>query len=103
MREPRNNGSNRTSILCDMTAAVSSLICVLGKVGTSLWQPDDHGKLRTMSRPKKMKTAIWIGEKQWASLKALADRLDRTAAQLVREAFDLLIKKYGAKLIYRCH
>jgi predicted DNA-binding protein len=50
-----------------------------------------------MSRPKKIKTAIWVGEKQWASLKALADRLDRTAAQLVREAIDLLIKKYGAK------
>jgi len=50
-----------------------------------------------MSRPKKIKTAIWIGEKQWASLKALADRLDKTAAQLVREAIDLLLKKYGAK------
>ena len=26
-----------------------------------------------MSQPKKIKTAIWIGEKQWASLKAQAD------------------------------
>ena len=40
-------------------------------------------KLRTMSRPKKIKTAIWVGEKQWQALKALADSLDRTAAQLV--------------------
>jgi predicted DNA-binding protein len=38
-----------------------------------------------------------VGEKQWASLKALADRLDRTAGQLVREAIDLLLEKYGAK------
>ena len=50
-----------------------------------------------MSRPKKIKTAIWVGEKQWQALKALADSLDRTAAQLVREAIDLLLKKYGAK------
>jgi predicted DNA-binding protein len=50
-----------------------------------------------MPRPTKIKTAIWIGEKQWATLRALADRLDRTAAQLVREAIDLLLKKYGAK------
>jgi predicted DNA-binding protein len=50
-----------------------------------------------MSRPKKIKTAIWIGEKQWSSLRAMADRLDRTAAQLVREAIDLLLKKYGAR------
>jgi len=33
--------------------------------------------------PKKIKTAIWVGEKQWQALKALADSLDRTAAQLV--------------------
>jgi hypothetical protein len=46
-----------------------------------------------MSRPKKIKTAIWIGETQWASLRAPADRLDRTAPQLVREAIDLLLKK----------
>ena len=64
---------------------------------TSLPQPEDYGKLRTMSRPKKIKTAIWIGEKQWQALKALADSLDRTAAQLVREVIDLLLKKYGAK------
>jgi hypothetical protein len=38
--------------------------------------PITHGKLRTMSRPKKIKTAMWVGEKQWASLKALADRLE---------------------------
>jgi hypothetical protein len=50
-----------------------------------------------MSRPKKIKTAIWVGEKQWASLKALADRLNRTAGQLVSEGIDLLLKKYGAK------
>jgi predicted DNA-binding protein len=50
-----------------------------------------------MSRRKKIKTAIWVGKKQWASLKVLADRLDRTAAQLVREAIDLLLKKHGAK------
>jgi hypothetical protein len=25
-------------------------------VGTSSWKTDDHGKLRTMSRPKKIKT-----------------------------------------------
>jgi hypothetical protein len=66
-------------------------------VVTSLPQPEDYGKLRTMSRPKKIKTAIWIGEKQWQALKALADSLDRTAAQLVREVIDLLLKKYGAK------
>jgi len=50
-----------------------------------------------MGRPTKIKTAIWVGEKQWQALKALADNLDRTAAQLVREAIDLLLKKYGAK------
>jgi hypothetical protein len=58
----------------------------LGEVGTSSWKPDDHGKLRTMSRPKKIKTAIWIGEQQWQALKELADTLDRSAAQLLREA-----------------
>jgi hypothetical protein len=45
-----------------------------------------------MSRPKKIKTAIWIGEKQWAAVKALADSLDRTAGQLVREAVELILK-----------
>ena len=50
-----------------------------------------------MLRPKKIKTAIWVGEKRWLSLRALADRLDRTAAQLVREAIDLLLTKYGTK------
>jgi hypothetical protein len=39
-----------------------------------------------MSRPKKIKTAIWIGEKQWQALKELAENVDRSAAQLVREA-----------------
>jgi hypothetical protein len=33
-----------------------------------------------MSRPKKIKTAIWIGEQQWQALKELADTLDRSAA-----------------------
>jgi hypothetical protein len=42
---------------------------VIHQVVTSLWKPIDHGKLRTMSRPKKIKTAIWIGEKQWQRLK----------------------------------
>jgi hypothetical protein len=41
--------------------------------------------------------SMWIGEKRWHARKALADSLDRTAAQLVREAIDLLLKKYGAK------
>jgi len=50
-----------------------------------------------MARPKEIKTAIWVGEKQWASLKALADRLGRTAGQLVREAIDLLLNKYGGR------
>jgi len=54
-----------------------------------------------MPRPTKIKTAIWVGEKHWQALKALAGSLDRTAAQLVREAIDLLLKKYGAKLTYR--
>jgi hypothetical protein len=58
---------------------------------------NDRGKLRSMSRPKKIKTAIWIGEQQWQALKELADTLDRSAAQLLREAIDLLLKKYGAK------
>jgi hypothetical protein len=48
-------------------------------------------------RPKKIKTVIWVGEKQWASLRTLADRLDRTAAQLVREAIVLLLKKSAAR------
>jgi hypothetical protein len=50
-----------------------------------------------MSRPKKIKTAIWIGKQQWQALKELADTLDRSAAQLLREAIVLLLKKYGAK------
>ena len=33
---------------------------------------------------------------EWAALKALV-RLDQTAGQLVREAIDPLLKKYGAK------
>jgi hypothetical protein len=33
---------------------------------------------------------------EWAALKALV-RLDQTAGQLVREALDPLLKKYGAK------
>ena len=50
-----------------------------------------------MSRPKKIKTVIWVGEKQWVSQRALADRLVRTAAQLAREAIELLLTKYSTK------
>ena len=33
--------------------------------------------LRTKARPTKIKTAIWVGEKQWHALKALANRFER--------------------------
>ena len=44
---------------------------------------------------RKSKQPYGLGKKQWQALKALADSLDRTAAQLAREAIDLLLKKYG--------
>ena len=46
---------------------------------------------------RKAKQLYGLVKNKWQALKALADSLGRTAAQLVREAIDLLLKKYGAK------
>jgi hypothetical protein len=52
---------------------LNSLGRVIYQVVTSLWKPDDHGKLRTMGRPKKIKTVMWAGEKR--QLKAAKDAI----------------------------
>jgi hypothetical protein len=41
----------------------------------------------TMHR-EKIKTALWFGADQWKALKELASTMDRSVAQLVREAVD---------------
>jgi hypothetical protein len=45
-------------------------------------------------RKDKIKTALWFGADQWGDLKRLASTIDRSVAQLVREAVDDLLKKY---------
>jgi len=59
----------------------------LGRV-TDKWLLAFHNQKIMVScepcRPKKIKTAIWIGEKQWQALKALADSLDREVLPKIR-------------------
>jgi hypothetical protein len=45
---------------------------------------------------ERIKTALWFGAHQWKALKKLASTMDRSVAQLVREAVDDLLKKYSS-------
>jgi len=75
-------------------------VSVTGPNGIAIYHID-LVKLRTMARPKKIKTAIWVGKKQWAFPRTLADRLDRTAAQLVREVTGR-VRWHEARAVTRC-
>jgi hypothetical protein len=48
-------------------------------------------------RREKIKSAVWFGADQWEALKKLSSTMDRSMAQLVREAIDDLLKKYSQK------
>jgi predicted DNA-binding protein len=50
-------------------------------------------------RREKIKTALWFGADQWKALKKLASTMDRSVAQLVREAVDDLLKKYSSNAL----
>jgi predicted DNA-binding protein len=43
---------------------------------------------------EKVKTALWLHIDHWKVLKKMAATMDRSTAQLVREAIEDLIQKY---------
>jgi predicted DNA-binding protein len=47
-------------------------------------------------RREKIKSALYFHADQWKALKKLASTMDRSVAQLVREAIDDLLKKYSS-------